>query len=140
LRYNGVIMKTFRMAVIGLALLTLKAGADEIQAPTQTIKLTTGKVVTTLQLPATLNKTPKPWLKVYGKEVVRDSKSVVIKGDATFDSSAGLKMTAEEITMNLNAEEAPTSFALSGKVVIQVQEEGKDVMRITADKAVMEPQ
>lgn len=136
-------MKKFGMAVAGLCLMSAGALADEAVKPAQTMRITTGKIVATLEIPKSLS--------IADNKFTVDAQAVRWDANKNLYTATGhatvqvigtdrqvLKIAADQINIGIGADHAKT-LAATGKIVIQIQQNGK-LMQIMGDSVVMEPQ
>lgn len=135
-------MKKLGLVVAGLCLTVAGASANEAALPAQTMRITTGKIVAILQMPTSLSGLDSKTNFAADDARVLEGKTVIFTGHASLQASrAGqqfLKITADQITIGMEANKEK-SVSANGKVVIQVQQDGK-LMQIMADSIVLGPQ
>ena len=134
-------MKKFGLIVAILSPFVTGAFAHEASVALRTMKLTTGKIVSTLQFPASqLSDGAKRTYRAKSVRVLKDK--LVLSGDAALDSGRGLKVSADRITLVTGDKKGKnvTSLFLTGKVVVRYKREGREEIRFSGDKAELVPQ
>ena len=130
------------IAVAGLSLLFASASAKANETLTRTWRITVGGAVTTLQLPIAPEQGWSSFVFKANSVRARDT-GVLLRGKAVVYHGESLSIAADQITVKLQGKQDKKvlrSFSLKGHAVLTLFQNKQQVMRITADNAVLEPQ
>lgn len=117
-------------------MLVIGAKAQQNNAATQTIKITTGKVVISIQIPKQVDN-HKPLFVFSANSVVNRKDAITLIGHSTLRLGTNLTIKADHIVLNQNASRI-SSMVLQGNASVEVQEAGKKSMQFSADNATVE--
>src|ERR1022692_1689816 len=128
--YSNDTMRRFGIGVAGLALLTTAATAAETNLSPQTLRITSGRTVATVDFPAQSSTQGQP---VFKSDRIRSTdEELVFTGHAHIQiGDAGrqvLIVTADSVTMDIPGHKLK-SLTCNGRVVVQVREAGRQKLQ-----------